>query len=47
MVITTKQGVKLLITRGLVGLLKIKVSLVGQQLVQTSYTSIRRVTTTR
>ena len=32
MVITTKQGVKLLITRGLVGLLKIKVSLVGQQL---------------
>ena len=29
MVITTKQGVKLLITRGLVGLLKIKVSLLG------------------
>ena len=38
MVITTKQGVKLLITRGLVGLLlRIKVSEEGQQLEQTSF----------
>ena len=46
MVITTKQGVKLLITHGCVGLLKIKVSLAGQQLEQTSYNASQQHPTT-
>ena len=45
MVITSKQGVKLLITRGCLGLLKIKVSLAGQQLEQTSYNVSQHLST--